>query len=68
MGKKYVYQLRTKVRFNPKIDKGFIFNCPSDFSDEPSAAEVRKALEDIAGKDASNFASMRDCEVLSKKW
>ena len=59
-----IFQLRTKKKFNSKIDKGFTFNCPSKWTDHPSDAEVKAALEAIAGPGAGVFAMSCDCEIL----
>lgn len=56
MGK--IFQLRTRQKINSKIDKGFIFNVPSVWSSgHPGDAEIKKALEEIGGKDAGAFSS-----------
>ena len=63
MGK--IFQLRTKVKINSKIDKGFTFNCPSSWTSKPTDSEVKKALEAVGGKDAGSFATLSKCEILS---
>jgi hypothetical protein len=55
MGK--VFQLRTKKKINNRIDKGFVFNVPSVFSSKPTDGEIKKALEQVGGKDAGTFSS-----------
>jgi len=56
MGK--IFQLRTKKRINNRIDKGFVFNVPSCYSSgKPTDGEIKKALEEVGGKNAGDFSA-----------
>ena len=64
MGK--IFQLRTKIRLNSKIDKGFVFNCPSNNNSSPTANDVKAALTAIGGKEAAvNGGNLTNFEILS---
>lgn len=63
MGK--IFQLRVKENLNSKIKKGFVFNCPSTQQNYPMDSEVKKALEDIGGKEAALNAARSKCEILN---
>ena len=63
-----VWQLRTKVKINSIIGPGFTFNVMSGRSSgHPSDAEIKAALEAIAGKSASSCCSYSSSkyEILS---
>lgn len=53
----YRHQLRAKEKIHQKIDKGYTFYVHSRFGNRPEVSEIRQALEELEGHEASMRAN-----------
>ena len=53
----YRHQLRAKERLHQKIDKGYTFYVHSRYGNRPDVSEIRAALEELEGHEASMRAT-----------
>lgn len=62
-----IFQLRTKIKINSKVDAGVIFQVPSFYNDHPNGSELVKALEKQFGVNAGMYSdwSPSKYEILS---
>ena len=64
----YRHQLRAKEKIHNKIDKGYTFYVYSRYGNRPDIYEIRAALEELEGHEASMRANQEwQFEILKSE-